>query len=281
MKLPDLMRLARAAGAYAFAGVAGLAAAWAVREHIQQRTLELEAQSRVPTLARLVAAQDLPAGATLEAARLAVRQVPQDWAASDSLGPDALEGVEGGVLALALKAGEPVLRHQVLLQAPEAPVAGRLEAGRRALSLPLGEIRDLPPQVQRDDRIDLYVSFSHGGRLMTLPLLQAGKVMSVHDGADGGIPSITLDAAASDALKVIAARQAGVLTGVLRAPAEPSAAAAAVPSGAQDLPALLGLRRASAPRAPEISIVYGDRVDAHTADLLFAEQRDGDNGETR
>ena len=117
MKLARWLPMARALGAYVFAGMAGLAAAWAVRETIQQRTQAIEAQSRMPMVSRLVAAQDLPAGVPLDVASLAVRDVPQDWASSDSLSPEALDQVEGGTLAVAVRAGEPILLHQVELQA--------------------------------------------------------------------------------------------------------------------------------------------------------------------
>lgn len=259
MKLAGLMQLARAFGGYLFAAVAGLVAAWAVREHIQQRTLELEAQGRVPMVARLVAAADLPAGTALGMASLAVRDIPAAWAASDSIAPEALDQVEGGVLALPLKAGETVLQHQVLRHAPAQPVAGQLQAGRRALSLPLSEIRDLPHPVRPDDRIDLFVSFSHDGRQLTMPLLQGGRVIAVDTGADGTPPSITLDASVRDAMKVVAARQDGVLTALLR-PVE-DASGHAAEGGVHDLPGMLGLRRAARPAPRQVDIIYGDRVD--------------------
>ncbi|SAI56851.1 secretory protein [Bordetella ansorpii] len=264
MSLARWMQLARAFGGYLFAGVAGLIAAWAVREHIQQRTLELEAQGRVPMVSRVVAAADLPAGASLSVGQLAVRDVPAAWAPSDSVPPDALEQVDGGMLVLPLKAGEPVLRHQVRLQAPPEPVARQLGAGRRALSLPLSEIRDLPQPVRPDDRIDLYVSFSHGGRQLTMPLLQAGKVLAVDAGTDGAPPSITLEASVSDAMKVVAARQDGVLTAMLR----PVQDSGGMEQGrAQDLPGMLGLRQPAPARSREIRIIYGDRLEGASVSL--------------
>lgn len=259
MSLAGVLQLARAFSGYLFAGAAGLAAAWAVREHIQQRTLELEAQGRVPMVSRVVAATDLPAGAPLGVASLAVRDIPVAWAASDSVAPESLDHVEGGVLTLPLKAGEPVLQHQVLRRAPAQPVARQLEAGRRALSLPLSEIRDLPQPVQPDDRIDLYVSFSHDGRQLTMPLLQGGRVLAVDVGADGAPPSITLDASVRDAMKVVAARQDGVLTALLRPAADTGGPA--TEGSVHDLPGMLGLRRPARPAPRSVSIIYGDRAD--------------------
>ncbi len=248
--------MARALGAYAFAAAAGLAAAWAVHEYIQQRTRAIEAQSRVPMVTRLVAARDLPAGASLDAESLAMRDVPQDWASSDSLPPEALGQIEGGMLALAVRAGEPVLLHQVLRHKSE-PVAQQLAAGRRAFSLPMQEIRDLPQHVQPDDRIDLYVSFAHGGRELTVPLLQGGKVLSV-DGEPGQPAHITLEAAASEAVKVVAARQGGVLTALLRPAADAGSREDA--SAPRDLPGLLGMAQ-PASRRRAVDIIYGDRIE--------------------
>lgn len=255
MNLARWLPVFRSFGAYAFAGAAGLAAAWSVHQYIQQRTDDIEAQSRVPTVARLVAAQDLPAGAVLDMASLAVRNVPQDWASSDSLSPDAIDQAEGGTLVLAVKAGEPILQHQIVRDKRE-PVAQRLAAGRRAFSLPMHDIRDLPQHVQPDDRIDLYVSFPHGGRELTVPLLRGGKVLSV-DAEQGQPANITLEAAASDAVKVIAARQGGVLTALLRPPADAGFSESNAP---HDLPDLLGMARPAPPRK-SVDIIYGDRVD--------------------
>jgi pilus assembly protein CpaB len=255
LNLARWLPVIRSFGAYAFAGAAGLAAAWSVHQYIQQRTEDLEAQSRVPTVARLVAAQDLPAGAVLDMASLAVREVPQDWASSDSLPPASIDQIEGGTLVLAVKAGEPVLQHQVVRDKRE-PVAQRLAAGRRAFSLPMHDIRDLPQHVQPDDRIDLYVSFPHGGRELTVPLLQGGKVLSV-DMEQGQPANITLEAAASDAVKVIAARQGGVLTALLRPPSDAGVWESSAP---HDLPDLLGMAR-PAPRRRSVDIIYGDRVE--------------------
>lgn len=256
MKLSRWLPMARAMGAYAFAGVAGLAAAWAVRETIQQRTLAIEAQARVPTVSRLVAAQDLPAGAPLDTASLAVRDVPQDWASSDSLPPEALDQIEGGKLTVAVRSGEPILLHQVERNRRES-VAGLLAAGRRAFSLPAQEIRDLPQHVRAGDRIDLYVSFPHGGRDLTVPLLQGGKVLSV-DGDPGQPAHITLEAAAGDAVKVIAARQGGVLTALLRPAADMQVGSDALP---RDLPSLLGMAQ-PASRRRAVDIIYGDRIES-------------------
>jgi pilus assembly protein CpaB len=260
--------MARAMGAYAFAGVAGLAAAWAVRETIQQRTQAIEAQARLPTVSRLVAVRDLPAGASLDMASLAVRDVPQDWASSDSLPPEALDQIEGGTLAAAVRSGEPILLHQVERNRRES-VAGLLAAGRRAFSLPAQEIRDLPQHVRAGDRIDLYVSFPHGGRDLTVPLLQGGKVLSV-DGDPGQPAHITMEAAAGDAVKVIAARQGGVLTALLRPAADTQTGSDALP---RDLPGLLGMAQ-PASRRRAVDIIYGDRVenndDAFVADVAAA-----------
>lgn len=264
MKLSRWLPVARAMGAYAFAGAAGLAAAWAVRETIQQRTQAIEAQARVPTVSRLVAARDLPAGAALDMASLAVREVPQDWASSDSLAPEALDQVEGGTLTISVRAGEPILQHQVQRNRRES-VAGLLAAGRRAFSLPAQEIRDLPQQVRPGDRIDLYVSFPHGGRDLTVPLLQGGKVLSV-DGDPGQLAHITLEAAAGDAVKVIAARQGGVLTALLRPASDTQAGSDVLP---RDLPGLLGMAQ-PASRRRAVDIIYGDRIEGNDDAVIAA-----------
>src|SRR5690606_30335655 len=69
------------------AGIAGLGAAWAAEQHIDGKVQRLEEQARTPTVERIVAAYDLPAGTRLGPEHLALRHFPSSVAASDSLAP--------------------------------------------------------------------------------------------------------------------------------------------------------------------------------------------------
>ena len=248
----------RAWGVYAFALAAGLLAAWAAREHIQARVRELERQAEVLVVDKLVAATDLPAGTRLQADHLAVRDIPLPWAASGSFDPGAADQVIGTVLATDVKQGDALLDVH-LAPAPVAPPLSELVAvGRRAVTLPADEINAVSGLLQPGDLIDLYVSFSHRGQHLTAPLLQRVRVLAMGAGTDAA-PSITLDASAQDAIKLVAARHGGTLTAMLRHRGDGTAPQ---PAASGDLPALMGIDAHEAGPRPAIPILYGDRLDS-------------------
>ncbi len=251
----------RRVGVYGLALTAGLVSAWAVREHVQQRVQALEAQARTPVVERLVAAYDLPAGTRLEDMHLAVREIPVQWASSASLDPLDLSSLLGATLAADVAHGEPLLKTHLTFTSPAPALASRLRSGQRALTVAAGDLGGLAEMLRAGDLIDIYVSFSHRQRELTVPLLQGMRVLTVGAEADSdgvGVGNITLAAEPDEAVRFIAARQAGSLTAMLRHRDD----AAAVKASAQtDLASLVGLDAEPEP-TPGVSILYGDRVDA-------------------
>lgn len=258
-------RLRRVA-VYGVALLAGLVSAWAVREHVQQRVEALEAEARTPVVERLVAAYDLPAGTLLEEVHLAVREIPTQWAPSGSHEPMAVGSLLGGTLIADVNHGEPLLKTQLTFHAPAPALASRLQSGQRALTVAAGDLGGLASLLRADDLIDIYVTFPHRQRELTVPLLQGMRVLTVGsevDGDGGGAGTITLAADPAQAMKFVSARQAGTLTALLR---HRDDGAAVATSAQTDLASLIGLEPDPLP-VPEVAILYGDRVDAQSAAL--------------
>ncbi|MBO1110632.1 Flp pilus assembly protein CpaB [Bordetella petrii] len=259
-----LLRL-RALGVYAFALAAGLLAAWAAREHIQARVREIERQAEVLVVDKLVAAADLPAGTRLQAEHLAVRDIPAPWTASGSFDPGAADQVIGTVLVTDVKQGDALLDVHLAPAAAAPPLSDLVPAGRRAVTLPADEINVASGLLQPGDLIDLYVSFVHRGQHLTAALLQGVRVLAM--GADPeAAPSITLEASAQDAIKLVAARHGGTLTAMLRHRGDGAAPQAAA-SG--DLAGLMGLDANDAGPRPAVPVLYGDRLDAGPVPQVF------------
>ncbi|GLK93222.1 Flp pilus assembly protein CpaB [Achromobacter xylosoxidans] len=254
-----LQRLRRT-GVYAIALAAGLVSAWAVREHVQQRVQALEAEARMPMVSRLVAAYDLPAGTQLEEVHLAVREIPEQWTSRASIDPLDLSSLLGATLLADVANGEALLRGHLTFTAPAPALASRLHSGQRALTVAAADLGGLADVLRAGDAIDIYVSFAHRQRELTVPLLQGMRVLMVGSEPEGESKggSITLAATPDEAMRFVAARQSGVLTAMLRHRDD-----AAVVSGAaqSDLASLIGLE--PEPRVlPGVSIVYGDRLDS-------------------
>ncbi|WP_244263276.1 Flp pilus assembly protein CpaB [Pusillimonas noertemannii] len=268
MKFPeDAMRMPldrRSCIMLAIAVGAGLVAMWAARQHIQGRIHQIEAQARVPTVQRVVAAYDLPAGIRLSSDHLAVRSFPAGLAASDSVAPEAYAVLEGRLLKTPLRAGDAVLAaHAVAEQG--LPFSARLGEGRRAITMPIDAINSASGLLEPGDLIDLYVSFDHQGKRITAPLLQGVLVLATGTATDGteqggayGYSTVTLDTAPEDAVKLVAARQGGTITALLRRSDD---ALSTQRASRGDLASLLGV--ASAPVAPRSAgpapVIYGDR----------------------
>lgn len=260
----------RSAVMIALAVLAGLVAAWAARKHIQGRVELLELQARVPEVERVVAAYDLPAGTFLESTHLAIRRFPAGLVTSDSLNPARFSELEGTVLRTALMAGDTILPAHIQQQRYGA-FSTTLISGRRAITMPVDAINSVSGLLQPGDLIDLYVSFEYQRRRITAPLLQGVLVLATGtatqsqamdrslDGTDlenGGYNTVTLDVAPEDAVKLVAARQSGTITAILRNPDDvmPSSKASR-----GDLATLLGINVAGPPpRVRKVPVLYGN-----------------------
>jgi pilus assembly protein CpaB len=265
MRIPPLNRSILMLG---LALLAGLCAAWAARQHLQGRLLELEAQARVRTIERVVAAHDLPPGTRLGPEHLAIRAFPAALVSSDSLAPDRHGELAGTILRAPLRAGDAVLPVHTAMQEQNS-FSSHLMSGRRAITMPVDAISSVSGLLQPGDLIDLYVSFEYQRRRITAPLLQGVLVLATGtttqygpvSGSDdtNAYATVTLDAAPEDAVKLVAARQSGTITAVLRHPQDDASNQKAVRG---DLASLLGVNRPPPPASAKAPVIYGNSTSA-------------------
>ncbi len=248
--------------------VAGVLAALAARQHLDQKVRQLEADAAVPTVSRIVAAFDLPAGTRIESVHLATRNYPGALVSSDTLAPDHFQSLLGQQLRTSLKGGDLIVPAHTR-QTGQLPFSSQLGQGRRAITMPVDAINAVAGLLKPGDLIDLYVSFDYQRRRVTAPLLQGVLILATglttaltaEDVASGAVPgaggyaTVTLDTSPEDAVKLVAARQGGVITSVLRRPDDDEATRKAVRG---DLASLLGVARpppdTTSRRAP---VIYG------------------------
>lgn len=267
MSLPAPVRPSRSVVVLMLALLAGLAAAWSARQHIQGHVQRLEADARTPVVARVVAAHDLPAGTRLGLEHLASRVFPAGLVPSDSVDAGHYGRLTGMVLRSPLRAGDLILpAHGRVVE--QAAFSSQLGDGRRAVTMPVDAINSLSGLLQPGDLIDLYVSFEYQRRRITAPLLQgvlvlatgaqtqlAADVPAGH--AQQGYATVTLDTSPEDAVKLVAARQSGTITAVLRHPNDdrPSRKAAR-----GDLASLIGVANPPPPRtSARAPVLYGNK----------------------
>lgn len=244
--------------------MSGVLAAIAARQHLDQKVRQLEAAATVPMVGRIVAAFDLPAGTRIESVHLAIRDYPRALVSSDTLPPDHFQSLVGQQLRLPLRGGDLILPAHTQ-QPGKAPFSSQLGQGRRAITMPVDAINAVAGLLKPGDLIDLYVSFDYQRRRITAPLLQGvlilatglNTAMTPEHASPGasGYATVTLDTSPEDAVKLVAARQSGVITSVLRRPDDDEASRKAVRG---DLASLLGVARSvpvkSGMHAP---VIYG------------------------
>ncbi|MDY0309805.1 MAG: Flp pilus assembly protein CpaB [Castellaniella sp.] len=253
-------RIPRSAVLGALALGAGLLAASILALHVRERERQIEDRARLDMVERIVAARDLAAGTRLTPDDLAVRGFPVRWVGSDTLPLARLGELEGRILSTAVRAGDALLPAHTVR--PQPAFSEHLAPGRRAITLPVDQLNSLSGLLQPGDLIDLYVSFEHRRKRLTAPLLQGVLVLATGretrasgpETEDAMYSTVTLDAAPEDVVKLVAARQAGTLTAILRHPGDARADRRAARG---DLATLLGV--GDPPRAParRAVILYG------------------------
>lgn len=242
--------------------VGGLAA-WGAKNYLNRQMEEIEAREKNKAMAQVVVAKtDLAKGSQLLAENMAVRSIPQEWAHSGAISPDQFGRAEGSVLAYAANAGEQVIWAQ--LEGQRAPTfSTRLTQGRRAVTVPVDEISSLSGMVEPGDLIDIIVSIKNDKKNFTFTLLQSVTVLATGtkasqeekepDGSSRTFSTITLDTSPEDAKRVIAAREVGRVTALLRAPNDDSR----VSRERSDALTLLGLATGLASSASTVPVIYG------------------------
>jgi pilus assembly protein CpaB len=240
-------------------------AAFGVHSYLQRQLSDIEARSKGRRTVRvLVPKEDLPKGTPLTPARVAVRELPAEWAHSNAIAPEQFERVEHQKLAYPAARGEMILWS--LLEGEQASsFSSRLAAGRRAITVPVDEVNSISGMIEPGDRIDLMVAVRKDTRTFMFPLLQNVTILAT--GTRAGLApepkegkrtytTITLEARPEEAQRVLAAREVGKLAAVLRAPGD-----AALQSPARrDAMTLLGLDDAGRPPDDaSIPVLYGNR----------------------
>ncbi|GAA4014526.1 Flp pilus assembly protein CpaB [Actimicrobium antarcticum] len=254
----------------------GVLAALAARSFLSDRIASIEARGKGPTVAVVVAKRDMPKGTLLTADNVAVRPVPQEFAHSVAVLPTQFDRIEGQSIAYPLKAGETIMWG--LMESKKVPTfSARVEAGHRAMTVPVDEINSISGLLEPGDSIDLMVTVDHSGKKITFPLLQSVLVMATgqraaddpQTGERRNFTTVTLDTTPEQAQNVIVAREAGKITALLRNPSDrkPMAGTRA------DMAALLGLGRSGPRNERDIPVLYGGSIAKLPPEALRLEPR--------
>lgn len=264
------------AGWLAVAAIGSAAlAVLAGRHYLQAREIELRAEARVGLEGRpvVVASHALAAGAMIAAADLASRQMPERFADSESLGPESAGQLLGRRVIRARRAGDPILARDLESQDAMA-LSSRVDAGMRAVTLPVDELGSLSGLLRPGDRVDLYFLPPAGGKDPRIGLLLP-SVLILATGAQTrmqplattwqpqgtGFASITVQLSPEDAERLSLAQRVGQVIPVLRRVDDPSPTADHIQSAQALLSGPVSRHVATARPAerPAMEIIIGGR----------------------
>lgn len=269
LALPAFPRPGKTTLVLGLALVIGVIAALAANRFLSARIDAIEARSRTAMVEVVVARKDLPKGEEIGPGNVALRPIPRDYAHSNALTNDSFGSAVGRKLAYNIKGGEMLLSSMLEASKP-ATFSGRVAMGWRAMTVAVDEINSISGLLEPGDVIDLIASLERKGNKLTMPLLQGVQVIAtgqrlVDDPVTGErkqYATVTLNVTPSQATTLIAARDGGKITALLRNPGDRQAA----PGDALDMNALLGQGKNE---DPEIPVLYGGRVSKFPPEALW------------
>lgn len=244
----------------------GCVAAWAIDQHLNEKTQEIESRTRLEQMGLLVAARDLKRDATIEASDFVTELFPVKWAPDDAISQDQADSLVGMKLVTDVRSGQPLL-HLHLRELDPPGVSTLLEPELKAVSITVDPSSAASGLIRAGDRVDLFVSLDHQGKRLTIGLLQSVRVLGVghlsmtnhrvDSTSSSSEAHVTLAVSPSEVVKLIAAREAGTISAVLSSQSH-SEQKSSLRSSTSDLAALLDLPTISSERV--VQIMYGDRL---------------------
>lgn len=229
MKIDQIRQtIARQPKVFTMIGVAllvGSITGVAMHRYLKAQAQALEARFSGKSIAVVAARSDLPFGTRLTTENLAARTIPAEFTPSNAVTAEDFERLLGRAVAVPMKKGDPVTYS--ILEGNKVPTfSARVERGRRAMTVPVDEINSISGMLEPEDLVDLIVTQAREGHHLTFPLLQKVRVLatgqrSVNDPKTGEkrqFSTVTLDTSPEQAQRIIAARDQGKLTALLRNP---------------------------------------------------------------
>ena len=244
----------------------GCISAWAIDQHLEEKTVEIESRTRLDQLTLLVASRDLNRDAVIDETDFVAEMFPVKWAPDDAITIDQSESLIGMRLLTDLRAGQPLM--SVHLHEPEVPsLSNRLGPALKAISFTVDPSSAASGLIRAGDLVDLFVSLDHQGKRMTAILLESVQVLGTGQLSESNSrtvssissseANITVAVSDEDAVRVVAAREGGMISAVLSSPQSPKVGKGPKPATG-DLAALLGLP--TLPAIHVVPIMYGDRL---------------------
>lgn len=137
----------------------GLFAAFLLYSYSQEKKAEYDKKYGAMTNV-VVAKSDIPEMMTINDAMLEIQQRPKDFVEPGALSEPEL--IVGQVAGKAIAKGEQILESKLLEPGPETGISLQVAPTKRAVTLPVDEVRGVAKLIRPGDRIDIYAAVDSG-----------------------------------------------------------------------------------------------------------------------
>lgn len=213
----------------------------------------LRAQSHVPTRAVVVAAKDVPEGATFD--KLAVEMKLWPAATIPAGAFNSADSVVGRVARIAVFTGEPIVPGRLAPVGSGAGLETKIAPGHRAMAVRINDVAGISGLLQPNSHVDVVVTLNDGSPVMNdvakifmenMQVLSVGtEVQRDQDGKPNNATTVTLSVTPAQAERLAIAMNRGSIQLVLRGYGDPDTVRT---TGATSRDVLAQLR--NAPNAP-------------------------------
>lgn len=108
----------------------------------------------------VVAARDVAEMETIDDTMIEIKAIPQNYVGPAFVGD--VESVVGQVAAAPIKKGEQILATKLLTPGPDTGIALQVSPGKRAVTIPVDDVRGIAKLIRPGDRIDLVAALDVG-----------------------------------------------------------------------------------------------------------------------
>jgi len=240
---------------------------------------KLEHRLKINYSSRLVVLRDMQKGSLLKTDDIGLSDFADGTFGANSYGEEDLDYVVGKSLTIDLSAGRLIVDTYLTDFNPKLFLSN-IQMGMRAVSIPIDDGQFSSELISEGDWIDLFVSFVYEGKSITVSLLRSVRVIGIGSqsqlsrSASQAVKEsniLTVEVNHSDARKIIAAKQNGIISAALRSKLQSITDDSETQFEVSDLPGILGIKQQKN-TATSPKIIYGDLL----ADLNNRDDRSSD-----
>ncbi|MFK7996041.1 MAG: Flp pilus assembly protein CpaB [Granulosicoccus sp.] len=195
-----------------------------IKGQVARQTADTVVEEKLVSV--VVPARNIQRGEVVFDTDLVVRDIPEQYVDSNSVGVDNYHLALGQRMDFDIDEGRPLLWAH-LAGGVTPTFSGKVQQGLRAMAVRVDDINSISGFLQPGDRVDLLLSHGSENAQRVLPLMEKLNIIAtgiqtetdkLSDGEPRSFSTITVHVTPLDAQKLTLAQQIGKLTAILRHP---------------------------------------------------------------